>query len=135
MTQKPSKTGPATGYTKGAVRAMLQIEGAAIAVAGCIAFASSGASWWLFAALILVPDLAMIGYVFGPRIGALTYNLAHTYLAPVALGVFAWAVGAGALWPLVWIWVVHIAVDRTLGYGLKYAAGFTSTHLSHAKES
>ena len=27
------------------------------------------------------------------------------------------------------IWLAHIGVDRALGYGLKYASGFTFTHL------
>ena len=27
------------------------------------------------------------------------------------------------------IWLVHIGLDRALGYGLKYAAGFAFTHL------
>jgi hypothetical protein len=120
-----------TGYATGAVRVNLQLEGLAIAAAGCVAFAQTGASWWLFAAVILAPDLAMIGYALGPRIGAFCYNLAHTYLAPAILAAAAWGVGNDAMWPLVWIWVVHIAADRTLGYGLKYAAGFKSTHLSH----
>ena len=35
------------------------------------------------------------------------------------------------------IWLAHIGFDRALGYGLKYAAGFTFTHLGvigHARE-
>jgi hypothetical protein len=28
------------------------------------------------------------------------------------------------------IWFVHIAVDRAVGYGLKYPEGFKETHLS-----
>jgi hypothetical protein len=28
------------------------------------------------------------------------------------------------------IWINHIGVDRLLGYGLKYPAGFGWTHLS-----
>jgi hypothetical protein len=27
------------------------------------------------------------------------------------------------------IWLAHIGFDRALGYGLKYVAGFASTHL------
>ena len=27
------------------------------------------------------------------------------------------------------IWLAHIGIDRALGYGLKYGAGFTFTHL------
>jgi hypothetical protein len=31
--------------------------------------------------------------------------------------------------PIALIWVNHIGVDRLLGYGLKYPAGFGWTHL------
>ena len=34
-----------------------------------------------------------------------------------------------ALLPYALIWMNHIGVDRALGYGLKYAAGFQWTHL------
>ena len=123
-----------TGHATGAVRASLQIEGAAIAVIACVAFAYTGASCWLFAALILGPDLAMIGYLRSPRIGAIAYNLAHTYTAPAGLAAVAIAFDWGAAWPVVCVWVVHIAADRMLGYGLKYARGFKATHLSTGKE-
>jgi hypothetical protein len=38
-------------------------------------------------------------------------------------------VGSPALLPYALIWINHIAVDRLLGYGLKYPAGFKFTHL------
>lgn len=120
------------GHATGAVRTTLQFEGGVIAIAGCVAFAQTGASWWLFAALILVPDLAMVGYLIGARVGAFAYNLAHTYCAPAGLAAFAWGFGMPDVWPLVAGWVVHIGADRALGYGLKYSTGFKATHLSSA---
>jgi hypothetical protein len=30
---------------------------------------------------------------------------------------------------LAMIWLAHIGIDRALGYGLKYQAGFAFTHL------
>jgi hypothetical protein len=47
--------------------------------------------WWadggllVFVVLFLVPDLAMVGYLGGPRVGAVVYNLLHTYLVPATL--------------------------------------------------
>ena len=29
------------------------------------------------------------------------------------------------------IWIIHIAFDRLLGYGLKYSTHFKDTHLQH----
>lgn len=34
-------------------------------------------AWWWFPALLLLPDIGMIGYLAGPKVGAFTYNLLH----------------------------------------------------------
>lgn len=111
------------------LRIWLQGESTIIAAVGIWVYAQTGAGWWLFAACALLPDLAMLGYAFGPRWGARAYNVAHSYATPLALG--AGAALAGAVWagPLVCIWLVHIAVDRAVGYGLKYPGSFKATHL------
>lgn len=121
--------GSQAGSVVGGVRLLLRLEGAA-ALAGALAlYAHGGFSWLLFAALFLSPDLTMLAYFAGPRIGAAAYNAVHVYALPVALlvaGLIAgWpAVTAGAL-----IWIAHIGIDRALGYGLKYATAFGDTHL------
>ena len=59
----------------------------------------------------------MIGYLGGPRIGALTYDVVHTYALPIALGV-AGVLGESSLaTQIALIWVAHIGLDRLLGYG------------------
>ncbi|GLR92489.1 hypothetical protein GCM10007858_01070 [Bradyrhizobium liaoningense] len=44
-----------------------------------------------------------------------------------------WVLGFGLASPLTLsialIWLAHIGIDRALGYGLKYSAGFSFTHL------
>ena len=107
----------------------LRIEGAAIGALALIAYGTTGASWWLFAALILVPDLAMVGYLARPRVGALIYNLAHTYTVPVALAGAAMVAGLPLLLAGALIWIAHIGADRMLGYGLKLPEGFKHTDL------
>jgi hypothetical protein len=79
-------------------------------------------------ALFLLPDLSMLGYLRSKRIGAIGYNLAHTYSAPALLAAGQWFL-SGQLSPLWLIWAAHIAFDRMLGYGLKESAGFGFTHL------
>ncbi|MCK0208084.1 DUF4260 domain-containing protein [Starkeya koreensis] len=108
---------------------LLRIEGLAGFGAALFAYHALGASWWLFAALILVPDLSMLGYLAGPRTGAFFYNVAHTYLGPALLGGLAYALGAPLAGAIAVIWVAHIGLDRALGYGLKSARGFAHTHL------
>jgi hypothetical protein len=108
----------------------LRLEGLAAAAFSAVLYARTGASWWLFAALWLAPDLSMLGYLAGPCNGAKIYNAIHTYVTPATLAVCGMLLGAPAVMPIALIWVNHIGVDRLLGYGLKYPAGFGWTHLS-----
>ena len=79
-------------------------------------------SWTLFAVLFLAPDVAMIAYRAGVRAGATVYNAVHTYIGPFVLLIFP------ATRPYGLIWVAHIAIDRLLGFGLKYPTNFKDTH-------
>jgi hypothetical protein len=112
----------------------LRLEGLAVAALSAILYAHLGANWWLFAALWLAPDLAMLGYLAGPRLGAHCYNAVHAYLLPVAMAIAALAFRQAALLPFALIWFNHIGVDRLLGYGLKYPSGFGFTHLGGARQ-
>jgi hypothetical protein len=118
------------GAVTGAPNMILRAEGLGVLVAALWTYAVLGGSWWLFALLFLAPDLSMLGYLRGPRVGAAVYNAGHTYLGPGLL----LALGLGAAWPLGTalglIWAAHIGFDRVLGYGLKYPWGFKATHLS-----
>ena len=113
----------------GSVLALLRLEGLAVAAVSAVLYAQTGASWWLFAALWLVPDLSMLGYLVGSCWGARFYNTVHTYVLPGALALSALLLHAHALLPIALIWFNHIGVDRLLGYGLKYSDGFGWTHL------
>ncbi|MGA9672295.1 MAG: DUF4260 domain-containing protein [Terracidiphilus sp.] len=109
---------------------LLRLEGLAAAVFAAVLYARTGASWWLFAALWLVPDLSMLGYLLNSSIGARIYNAIHSYVTPATLAVCSMLLGSASVMPIALIWVNHIGVDRLLGYGLKYPAGFGWTHLS-----
>lgn len=108
---------------------LLRLEGLVAAAASAVLYARTGASWWLFAALWLAPDLSMLAYLKRPCLGARWYNAAHTYLLPGMLGLSGALLHARGLLPVALIWVNHIGVDRLLGYGLKYSDGFGFTHL------
>ena len=122
-------TTAAAGAVTGRPRAWLRVEGLAIAAAALLALGPTGEPWWLVPALFLVPDLSMLGYLAGDRVGAWTYNLAHTAPLPVAL------LAAGLGWDVTALTVagvvglVHVGVDRALGYGVKDDHGFGHTHL------
>lgn len=112
-----------TGATLGTVRMILQTEAAVMLGTLTLAYSQAGYDWVRFASLFLTPDLAMIGYLAGPKAGSRVYNLAHTYAAAALLAAFGQYATAIT-------WAAHIAFDRMLGYGLKYPAGFGATHLA-----
>jgi hypothetical protein len=120
---------PRTLAARDSVLVLLRLEGLAVAVVTIAVYARSGQSWWLFAALWLVPDLSMLGYRVNSCWGARIYNAVHTYVLPVLLVFTALVTGGTRVIPFALIWINHIAVDRLLGYGLKYGNGFGWTHL------
>lgn len=113
----------------GVPRLLLRLEGAAAFGAALVAYHALGASWLLFAALFLVPDLSMLGYLAGPRPGAIAYNVVHTYLGPALLALAGGLLGSAITLQVAAIWAAHIGLDRALGYGLKYRTAFADTHL------
>lgn len=117
-----------TAAVHGAPRILLRLEGAAVLLAALLAYGRLDAGWWTFAALFLVPDLSMLGYLAGPRVGAALYNAGHSYLAPALLAAVAFALDAPGLAAAL-IWAAHIGFDRMAGFGLKYESRFVDTHL------
>jgi hypothetical protein len=86
-------------------------------------------TWWAALVTFFAPDLSILGYVLGPRVGANCYNTVHLYafgaalLAAGLIGSIPHLAAIGALW------LAHAGFDRMLGYGLKSPQGFTFTHL------
>jgi hypothetical protein len=110
-------------------KALLHLEGLAVLVLAFLFYLRAGNPWWLFILLVLIPDISMIGFVRGDRIGAILYNLGHTYLFPAVLGVFGVFASNRVALAAALIWAAHIGMDRVLGYGLKYPTGFKHTHM------
>ena len=110
-------------------RSLLHLEGLAVLSGSLVLYFDASYGWLLLLVLFLAPDLSALGYLGGPRLGSLAYDLVHTYVGPVALGV-AGVVGSAELAvQIALIWLAHIGMDRMLGYGLKYPTGFKDTHL------
>lgn len=111
------------------IRPWLRAEGVAAFAAGLALYGWLGGWWLAIVPLLLLPDASMIGYLRGPRLGAITYNLAHNWalgLAVLGLGLAIDLTGialAGA------ILIAHTGMDRALGYGLKLPTSFHDTHL------
>lgn len=86
-------------------------------------------NWRLFVILLFVPDVSMIGYSMNPTIGARMYNIAHSYALPIILLLLGWHFQIKPCFFVSLIWIAHIGLDRSLGYGLKEDANFKETHL------
>ena len=110
---------------------LLRIEEATLFTLTLFAYQHLHASWLVFAILFLTPDLFMLGYLANTRLGAATYNLAHTLTLPLALLLAGYIQHWHVPEALALIWTAHIFLDRLLGYGLKYPTFFKDTHLEH----
>lgn len=108
---------------------LLKIEEAAMFVLAILAFNSLGLPWWLFALLFLVPDLGALGYMGGPRVGAITYNLLHHKGIAIALFLLGMSLNSMPLQLAGIVIFAHSSADRVFGYGLKYPDSFSHTHL------
>jgi hypothetical protein len=114
---------------QGAVRSWLRLEGLAAFAAGLALFGVAGGDWLFVVPLVLLPDVSAVGYLAGPRVGAFTYNLLHTW-APgfIALALGAW-LGSPSIQLAASILIAHVGMDRAMGYGLKMPTAFQDTHL------
>src|SRR5215207_237709 len=108
---------------------LLRAEGLAVAVAAFVLYFDRDYGWVLLVVLALAPDLSAVGYLAGARVGAATYDAAHTYVPVLALGVAGVVTDSDVAVQLALIWALHIGADRCLGYGLKYPSAFKDTHL------
>lgn len=115
-------------------KSILRLEGFALFAVAIGAYFMIGAPLWVLLVLALAPDLSMLGYLLGSRVGSRVYNAFHTLVAPAIIGTAGTLLG---LMPLVWlalVWAAHIGADRAVGYGLKYPTGFKDSHLSGADD-
>jgi hypothetical protein len=125
----PVPTPSTLGAVTGTPRRWLRLEGLAILIAGVGIYLAAGGPWLLLVPFVLAVDVSMVGYLAGPRTGAVVYNLAHnqaTGLLVLGAGVVSGVsplVLAGA------VLVGHAGMDRLAGYGLKYPSAFGDTHL------
>jgi uncharacterized protein DUF4260 len=84
-------------------------------------YAQYGRGWLLFALFFVLPDLSLAVHVVSRRVGAIVYNLTHSYVVGVGLTAMGVASSDSSLLPLALTWVAHISFDRLIG--LPYPMG------------
>ena len=108
---------------------ILRAESLAIFLAGVLLYLQlNGHALWLLP-LLLAPDLSMVGYLGGPRAGAITYNLAHNLVTALGLVAIGWFAAIAPVALLGAVLLAHVGMDRSLGFGLKRPTDFRDTHL------
>jgi hypothetical protein len=110
---------------------LLRVENLLVLAAVLLVYGQQGFSWLAFGLFLLAPDLAMAGYLVNKQVGATVYNAIHTHGLPLIVGVGGLFFDVPLLVQAGLIWLAHIAMDRTLGYGLKYGDDFKHTHYDH----
>ncbi|MBM7644502.1 hypothetical protein JOD45_000695 [Scopulibacillus daqui] len=110
-------------------RKIIHLEGFIILMGTIYLYSFNDFNWWVFFLFLLVPDISVLAYFINQRIGAVIYNLFHTY----SISIFNLLIGALCHQELMLavglIWTAHIAMDRMLGFGLKYNTSFQDTHI------
>lgn len=108
---------------------MLRIEEAMQFALAIFLFNQLPFAGWIYAAVFLTPDISMLGFVFGTRIGAYSYNLVHHKGMAIIIYLLGAYTSANVVMLAGLVLFGHSAFDRILGYGLKYPDNFKNTHL------
>ena len=111
------------------MKTLLKTEELAQFVLSIILFAQLPYAWWWFPALLLLPDLSMLGYLINTRIGAYAYNFAHHKGLAIVIGIVGLLLQQPELMLTGVILFAHATMDRIAGYGLKFTDSFKNTHL------
>jgi hypothetical protein len=127
--QTGTKVAVGDGMVTGGPRRWLRIEGATVLVGSLVAYWATRQPLWLVPLTLLVPDVLMVGYLGGTRLGARLYNVAHSAPLPAIMVGIGWWQAEPLVLALGLVWIAHIGMDRLLGYGLKYDDSFQHTHL------
>ncbi len=111
------------------MKTVIKLEEVSLFILGIYLFSLLNYQWWWFLALILVPDFSMLGYLFGNKTGAFSYNIFHHKGIAVLLYLIGCYLKIETLQLAGVILFSHSSMDRMFGYGLKYEQGFKYTHL------
>jgi len=112
----------------------IKIEEVAMFALSIYLFYQTDFVWWWYLVLILTPDIGMLGYIAGNKVGAISYNLFHHKAIAIAILCIGWYFSNEWLELTGIILFGHSSMDRIMGYGLKYFDSFHHTHLGWLKQ-
>lgn len=109
---------------------ILHVEGLGVLLLSLYLYGQNEFSWLLFIIFLFTPDISMLGYLFNNKIGAILYNLIHTYSLSIILTICGILLSNQLILAAGLILSAHIGMDRMFGLGLKYPTAFKDTHLN-----
>lgn len=108
---------------------LLKLEEIMLFVLSIFLFAKLEYAWWWYPLLLFAPDISMVGYLGGTRLGAVIYNIIHHRVLSIGIYIMGSILAIQPLQLAGLILFGHSSLDRVLGYGLKYSDLFQNTHL------
>lgn len=111
------------------MKRILKLEEMGMFVATIALFALLDVVWWVYPAILLAPDIGILGYLVSPKFGAGVYNLFHHKGVAVLGGLMGLLIGSTPLVVAGLVLFGHASMDRMFGYGLKFPDAFSHTHL------
>ena len=111
------------------MKTLLKLEDLAELLLAIFLFSKMNFAWWWFPALILLPDLSMLGYIVNAKVGAALYNFIHHKGVGILIVIVGFLASNEVLMLTGIILFGHSSMDRLFGYGLKYNDNFKHTHL------
>ena len=111
------------------MKKVIRLEEFAMFLLSIYLFSQLHFQWWWYLALLLTPDISMIGYAFGNKTGVIVYNIFHHKALAIALYTLGCYQHNEIIQLIGIILFAHASMDRILGYGLKTFQGFKYTHL------
>jgi len=108
---------------------LLKLEEIMLFVLSIFLFAKLEYAWWWYPLLLFAPDISMVGYLGGTRLGAVIYNIIHHRVLSIGIYIMGSILAIQPLQLAGLILFGHSSLDRVLGYGLKYSDSFQNTHL------
>lgn len=111
------------------MKKIIALEEAAMFILSVVLFNQLSFAWWWYLALILTPDISMLGYAINTRIGAKAYNLFHHKGVAIVVYIAGLYLKNEVVQMIGLILFGHSSMDRMFGYGLKYEDSFQNTHL------
>ena len=94
----------------------MHLEGFAVLSISIYLYGYNQFSWILFFVLLFSPDLSMLGYIVNNRIGAIIYNLFHTYFIAILDIICGLLIDNQVVLAIGLIWSAHI-LRQSVGRG------------------